>query len=112
MLTNNMAAYHIKKELPQFMTQRTFSLPREIIANNSQLASNDLGDIMDARKPTPLKARQITPKTKQTKKKKRSPDIHSPTITPTVFQSDGLALALVSSDSKEFTGSKKTGSGF
>ena len=112
MLTNNMAAYHIKKELPNYMTARTFSLPRELIAQNQQLASNDLGDILDARRPTPNASRQVTPKSKPSKKKKKSPDPNNPSITPTVFQSDGLSLAVVSSDSKEFTGGKKQSSGF
>ena len=69
------------------MTARTFSLPRDLIAQNTHLASNDLGDIMDARRPTPnkVKDRQVTPKIKPSKKKKKSPDLNSPTITPTVF---------------------------
>mmetsp|Transcript_3871 Transcript_3871/g.5165 ORF Transcript_3871/g.5165 Transcript_3871/m.5165 type:complete len:199 (+) Transcript_3871:86-682(+) len=92
------------------MTNRTLSLPRELLSQNAHMASSDLENIMDATRHTPNRVK-MTPRSKPTKKKKSKDWNGSPSITPTIFKSDGLALALVSSDSKEFAG-RKGGSGF
>lgn len=51
---------------------------------------------------------------KPLKKKKKFMDFINgqPAVTPTVFSSDGLTLALVKSDNKEFYGRRVGGSGF
>ena len=48
MLVNEKANYHVKKESYHFLTQRTNSVPRDIIPQNAQQLKSDDLDIVCA----------------------------------------------------------------